>query len=95
MIYTVEANPQNEMGAMNEVLYKFYQISKAPKHLALAKLFDPDWFADPLYKNEDILSGLHSNTHLVLVNGFAQRYAITKEKKYHDARKSPPSVCFI
>lgn len=85
MIYTVEANPQNEMGAMNEVLYKLYQISKAPKHLALAKLFDPDWFADPLYRNEDILSGLHSNTHLVLVNGFAQRYAVTKEKKYHDA----------
>jgi DUF1680 family protein len=40
---------------------------------------------NPLSKNKDILSGLHSNTHLVLVNGFAQRYAVTHEKKYQDA----------
>jgi DUF1680 family protein len=31
------------------------------------------------------LSGLHSNTHIVLVNGFAQRYQITGEEKFHDA----------
>lgn len=85
VLYSVGANPSNEAGAMNEVLYKLYKVSKDPKHLALAKLFDRDWFAVPLSKNEDILSGLHSNTHLVLVNGFAQRYSITKEKKYHDA----------
>jgi DUF1680 family protein len=85
MLYTVQANPSNEAGAMNEVLYKLYTISKDPKHLALAKLFDRDWFAVPLSKNKDILSGLHSNTHLVLVNGFAQRYAITGETLYHDA----------
>lgn len=85
MLYTVDANPQNEAGAMNEVLYKLYKVSNDPKHLALAKLFDPAWFAIPLSQNEDILSGLHSNTHLVLVNGFTQRYAITQEMKYHNA----------
>lgn len=85
MLYTVQANPSNEAGAMNEVLYRLYTISKDPKHLALAKLFDRDWLAVPLSKNRDILSGLHSNTHLVLVNGFAQRYAITGEALYHDA----------
>lgn len=85
MLYTVAANPQNEMGAMNEVLYKLYKTSNDPKHLELAKMFDPEWFLNPLSQNEDILSGLHSNTHLVLVNGFAQRYSITKEMKYHDA----------
>lgn len=85
MMYTVNANPQNEMGAMNEVLYKLYKISGNPKHLSLAGVFDPDWFAAPLARNEDVLSGLHSNTHLVLVNGFAQRYSVTKETKYHDA----------
>jgi uncharacterized protein len=85
VLYSVGANPTNEAGAMNEVLYKLYKISKDPKHLALAKIFDRDWFAVSLSENEDILSGLHSNTHLVLVNGFAQRYSITKEKKYHDA----------
>ncbi|WP_460693319.1 glycoside hydrolase family 127 protein [Mucilaginibacter puniceus] len=85
MLYTVEANPGNEAGAMNEVLYKLYEVSNNPKHLALAKVFDRDWFVVPLSKNIDILNGLHSNTHLVLVNGFAERYTITKEKKYHDA----------
>ena len=85
MMYTAQANPQNEMGAMNEVLYKLYKISGEAEHLALAGLFDPDWFAAPLSVNEDILSGLHSNTHLVLVNGFAQRWTITGETKYRDA----------
>ena len=85
LLYSVGANPSNEAGAMNEVLYKLYKISKDPKHLSLAKIFDRDWFLIPLSKNEDILSGLHSNTHLVLVNGFAQRYSITGEKPYHDA----------
>lgn len=85
MLYTPQANPQNEMGAMSEVLYKLYKISNDPKHLILAKTFDPEWFFAPLSRNEDILSGLHSNTHLVLVNGFAQRYSITKEAQYRDA----------
>jgi len=85
ILYTPEANPGNEAGAMNDVLYKLYKVSKNPEHLALAKVFDRDWFSVPLSKNEDILSGLHSNTHLVLVNGFTQRYDITQEKKYHDA----------
>ncbi len=85
MMYTAEANPQNEMGAMNEVLYKLYRLSDNSRHFSLAETFDQDWFLNPLSKNEDILSGLHSNTHIVLVNGFVQRYSITQESKYHDA----------
>lgn len=85
VLYTAEANPSNEAGAMNEVLYKLYKVSKDPRHLALAKIFDRDWFAVPLSKNKDILSGLHANTHLVLVNGFAQRFSITGEALYRDA----------
>ena len=85
VLYTAEANPSNEAGAMNEVLYKLYKISNDPKHLTLAKIFDRDWFAVPLSKNKDILSGLHSNTHIVLVNGFTQRYSITDESLYRNA----------
>lgn len=85
MMDTRKANPQNEMGAMNEVLYKLYRLTSDPKHLALAKMFDPDWFSAPLAESKDILSGLHSNTHIVLVNGFARRYGITGEEQYRDA----------
>ena len=85
VLYSVGANPTNEAGAMNEVLYKLYQVSKDPKHLALAKIFDRDWFLLPLANNVNILSGLHSNTHIVLVNGFVQRYMITGEATYYDA----------
>lgn len=82
---TTAANPANEAGAMSEVLYRLYKISKNYKHLALAKVFDPSWFFTPLWKNIDILSGLHANTHLVLVNGFAERYAVTKDVLFRDA----------
>ena len=85
ILYSVGANPSNEAGAMNEVLYKLYKVSRNPRHLALAKLFDRNWFLLPLSQNKDILSGLHANTHLVLVNGFAQGYSITKEPTYRDA----------
>lgn len=85
VLYSAGANPTNEAGAMNEVLYQLYRVSGNAKHLALAKTFDRDWFFVPLSENKDILSGLHANTHLVLVNGFAQRYSITKEKSYKDA----------
>lgn len=88
VLYSVGANPQNEVGAMNEVLYKLYQVSADTKHLELAKLFDRDWFVQPLAQNHNILNGLHSNTHLVLVNGLAQRYILTGEKTAADASRS-------
>lgn len=85
MLYSVGANPSNEAGAMNEVLYKLYKVTNDSTHLALANLFDRDWFLNPLVNNENILSGLHSNAHIVLVNGFAEAYSVNKEEKYRDA----------
>ena len=85
---TRAANPSNEAGGMNEVLYKLYSISHDPKHLRLAHLFDPDWFASPLSQGKDVLSGLHSNTHIVLVQGFFWRYKLTNEQKYWNATQN-------
>jgi len=85
ILYTVDANPSNEPGGMNDVLHNLYAVSKNPEHLKLASLFDRKWFSQPLYEGKDILSGLHSNTHLPLVIGFAKRYENTGETYYRDA----------
>ncbi len=84
VLYTVDANPTNEPGGMNDVLHNLYAVSKNPEHLKLASLFDRKWFSQPLYEGKDNLSGLHSNTHLPLVIGFAKRYENTGETYYRD-----------
>lgn len=85
LLDTKAANPANEAGAMNEILYKLYDITKDSRHLTLARKFDPDWLLRALSKNRDILAGLHSNTHLVLVNGFAESYNVTGDTAYRNA----------
>ncbi|ASB48773.1 glycoside hydrolase family 127 protein [Alkalitalea saponilacus] len=85
VLYSAGANPMNEAGAMNEVLYKLYAVTNDSAHLELAQLFDRDWFLKPMANNENILSGLHSNTHIVLVNGFAEAYPINNNEKYRNA----------
>ena len=85
MFMTRQANPGNEHGAMNEVLEEIYSLTKNERFLKCAKLFDRDWFVNPLANHEDNLSGLHSNTHIVLVNGFVRRYENTGEQKFRDA----------
>lgn len=82
LLDTRAANPSNEAGAMNEVLYRLYTVTGDAMHLKLARMFDPQWLAEPLSANKDILSGLHANTHLVLVNGFVWRYMLTGEERY-------------
>ena len=88
MLFTPNANPLNEAGAMNEVMHNLYAVSHDPKHLKLAEIFDRDWYAKPLIQDKDILAGLHSNTHIVLVNGFAKRFENTKEADYQTATKN-------
>ena len=88
ILYSAEANPTNEAGGMNEVLHNLYAVSKDPKHLKLATVFDRKWFSQPLTKGKDILSGLHSNTHIVLVNGYARRFENTKETDYRNAAEN-------
>jgi DUF1680 family protein len=85
ILYSAEANPTNEAGGMNEVLHNLYAVSKDTKYLKLAELFDRKWFYQPLMDGKDILSGLHSNTHIVLVNGFARRFENTGEVDFQKA----------
>jgi DUF1680 family protein len=64
-------NPQNEFGAMSDVLAELSEITGDKKHLAAAQLFNRPWFVAPLAKGEDRLAGLHANTHIAQVLGVA------------------------
>ena len=85
MLQMLGANPQNEVGAMNEVLYCIYGVSRDPKHLRLAQMFEPKWMKGAMLRCEDVLSGLHANTHIVIVNGFAEAYEQTMDEDYKTA----------
>jgi hypothetical protein len=64
-------NPQNEFGAMSDVLTELYKIDKNPRHLETARMFHRAWFVGPLAEGEDRLGGLHANTHIAQVVGLA------------------------
>jgi autotransporter-associated beta strand protein len=73
----VASTGHTEWGGMNETLADIYQLSRArgdsnpERHLAFAKIFHRDWFITPLSNDQDKLNGLHANTHVPQVVGFA------------------------
>jgi hypothetical protein len=64
-------NPQNEFGAMSDVLAELYAVTNDRKHLDAARLFNRPWFIGPLARGEDRLAGLHGNTHVAQMIGIA------------------------
>lgn len=64
-------NPQNEFGAMSDVLAELYSITGERKHLEAARVFNRSWFVGPLAVGEDRLAGLHGNTHVAQAIGIA------------------------
>ena len=64
-------NPQNEFGAMSDVLTELYKVDKNPRHLDSARMLHRTWFVGPLAEGEDRLGGLHANTHIAPAVGLA------------------------
>ena len=64
-------NPQNEFGAMSDVLAERYAVTGDRRYLDAARLFNRSWFVGPLAKGEDRLAGLHGNTHIAQAIGIA------------------------
>ncbi|NVM79642.1 hypothetical protein FHW83_005483 [Duganella sp. SG902] len=64
-------NPQNEFGAMSDVLTELFKIDQDPRRLEAARMFNRAWFFGPLAEGEDRLGGLHANTHIAQVVGLA------------------------
>ncbi|WP_155942718.1 glycoside hydrolase family 127 protein [Pseudoxanthomonas suwonensis] len=61
-----------EHGGMNEVLADVYAITGDRRYLALARRFSHRAILDPLLRREDRLDGLHANTQIPKVIGFAR-----------------------
>jgi len=73
-----------EEGGMCDVLWNLYSVTDNSEHRVLAIKFEKRRFITPMSLREDVLTGLHGNTHIPLVIGAERRYELTGNKKYRD-----------
>lgn len=78
MLYT-------EHGGMNEVFADYYAITGKTKYLDLAKQFSEKRILDPLRDRRDALNGLHANTQIPKVVGFARIAQLAGDSGMHEA----------
>jgi len=76
-----------EYGGMNEGLARLYELTKDERYLKLAHKFMDAPFFDPLTKQEDKLSGIHSNTQIPKVLGLARLSEIKDGGNYRQQVK--------
>jgi len=88
ILHTTGRGPGTEFGGMSEVLHDLYSVTGDPAQLKLANTFDRDWLAMSLAAGEDSLAGLHANTHIPQVDGFARHYQLTGDPKYREAAEN-------
>jgi DUF1680 family protein len=74
-----------EHGGMNEVLADVYAITGKSRYLALARRFSHRAILDPLLRREDRLDGLHANTQIPKVIGFARIGELSGERSWVEA----------
>ncbi len=80
-----------EYGGMNEAMARLYRITKEPRYLEVAKLFDniKVFFGDAdhshgLAKNVDLFRGLHANQHIPQVIGALETYRVSNSPEYYN-----------
>lgn len=81
-------NPQNEFGAMSDVLAQLHEATGDKKHLEAARLFNREWFMGPLAKGEDHLAGIHGNTHIAQALGIAHCANVTGDAEEMQASEN-------
>lgn len=62
----------SEHGGLNEVFADYYDITGKYEYLELARKFSEHRILDPLLESQDQLTGLHANTQIPKVVGFAR-----------------------
>jgi DUF1680 family protein len=74
-----------EHGGMNEVLADVAAITGDAKYLRLAERFSHRAILDPLLRHQDKLTGLHANTQIPKVIGFARIAELGGDASWRDA----------
>jgi len=74
-----------EHGGINEAFAEIYALTGYEKALKLAERFYHHRVLDPLAREEDRLTGLHSNTQIPKVIGLARLYRLTAKEHYNTA----------
>ncbi|HEX6703819.1 MAG TPA: beta-L-arabinofuranosidase domain-containing protein [Albitalea sp.] len=70
-----------EFGGMNEVLADLHALTGEARYLHLAQRFNHRSLLDPLAEGRDTLDGLHSNTQIPKVIGFARLAETTGDER--------------
>jgi Uncharacterized protein conserved in bacteria len=78
---------RTEHGGMNEALADLYTITGDEKFLTLARRFSHRAILDPLLRHEDRLTGLHANTQIPKVIGFARIADLGGDASWRDAAR--------
>jgi uncharacterized protein len=81
----LQAVLNTEHGGMNEVLADVCAITGERRYLDLAKRFSHRAILDPLLRREDRLDGLHANTQIPKVIGFARIGELAGDRRWVDA----------
>lgn len=70
-----------EFGGMNEVLADLHALTGEARYLHLAQRFNHRSLLDPLAEGRDTLDGLHANTQIPKVIGFARLAELTGDRR--------------
>jgi DUF1680 family protein len=76
---------EREHGGMNEVLADVHSLTGDRKYLQLAERFSHRALLESLAASRDTLDGLHSNTQIPKVIGFARLHELTGNASYDQA----------
>lgn len=72
-----------EYGGMNEVLSQLFIITKNPKYLESARLFDNPKVFSGLANNKDTIATLHANQHIPQMIGALKEYIASEQVSYY------------
>ncbi|GGB19153.1 glycosyl hydrolase [Sphingomonas metalli] len=80
-----EAMLATEHGGMNEVYADLFVMTGNPDYRVLSERFSHKAILEPLAKEQDHLDGLHANTQVPKIVGFARVHEVTGDARYGQA----------